>query len=135
MLIPVSKIECIYNEAILFTVDMFDERSAIREHAYPELKQFCLSKGLDFQLVDLNFGWRDEHPSLNIEQISKLYNHEIAECQNLSLGPSFVVSFFYVIYIYVYMNICIYILLYTGSLLHQNNSDWYQGSPSWESAF
>ena len=107
-MIPVSKIECIYNEAILFTVDMFDERSAIREHAYPELKQFCLSKGLDLQLVDLNFGWRDEHPSLNIEQISKLYSHEIAECQKLSLGPSFVVSYFYISMLYTY--VCVYVI-------------------------
>ncbi|XP_033116394.1 NACHT domain- and WD repeat-containing protein 1-like isoform X2 [Anneissia japonica] len=66
--------------------DTVAERNILLEKAYPELKKWCQEKGLDFQVVDMRWGVRDEvnddHMTLNI------CLREIENCQVLSVGPN-----------------------------------------------
>ena len=58
---------------------------------YPRLKDYCKSKhGLEFQVIDMRWGVRDE--ATDDHMTSELCMKEIAECQRLSVGPNFVVS-------------------------------------------
>ena len=60
------------------------------EQAYPKLKEFCRNKyGLEFQIVDLRWGIQeeaeDDHTTVDF------CLKEIHNCQQTSVGPSFVV--------------------------------------------
>ncbi len=69
------------------------ERNALMKDIYPKLKDYCKSRhGLEFQVVDMRWGVRDE--AADDHQTSYLCMKEIAACQKLSTGPSFVVSNF-----------------------------------------
>lgn len=57
---------------------------------YPKLKEFCQSMGYDFQVVDMRWGVRDE--ATVDHMTSELCMRELKACQNISTGPSFVVS-------------------------------------------
>ena len=65
------------------------------ERIYPRLKTYCSEyHGLDFQVVDMRWGVRDE--STDEHKTAELCMNEIEACQRLSLGPNFVVNkFFY----------------------------------------
>uniref|UniRef100_A0A1I8AA47 WD_REPEATS_REGION domain-containing protein n=2 Tax=Steinernema glaseri TaxID=37863 RepID=A0A1I8AA47_9BILA len=66
------------------------ERNALMEEVYPALKEYCRENhGLDFQVVDMRWGVRDE--ATDDHMTTKLCINEIANCQRLSLGPNFVV--------------------------------------------
>ncbi|CAI5452798.1 unnamed protein product [Caenorhabditis angaria] len=66
------------------------ERNALMEDIYPKLKEYCReTHGLDFQVVDMRWGVRDE--ATDDHMTTKLCINEIANCQRLSVGPNFVV--------------------------------------------
>ncbi|XP_077990677.1 NACHT and WD repeat domain-containing protein 2-like [Glandiceps talaboti] len=65
------------------------ERNALMRDVYPKLKDYCKSKyGLEFQVVDMRWGVRDE--ATDDHMTSELCMNEIAACQKLSIGPNFV---------------------------------------------
>ncbi|XP_077990681.1 NACHT domain- and WD repeat-containing protein 1-like [Glandiceps talaboti] len=65
------------------------ERNALMRDVYPKLKDYCKSKyGLEFQVVDMRWGVRDE--ATDDHMTSELCMNEIAACQKLSTGPNFV---------------------------------------------
>lgn len=57
---------------------------------YPRLKKFCHEHGYEFQVVDMRWGIRDQ--SMDDHETMELCIREIKNCQNVSTGPSFVVS-------------------------------------------
>ncbi|ELT97480.1 hypothetical protein CAPTEDRAFT_103802, partial [Capitella teleta] len=70
--------------------DMAAERNALMEHVYPKLKDFCRDKyGLEFQVVDLRWGIREE--AQDDHTIIETCLQEIERCKKTSIGPSFVV--------------------------------------------
>ena len=82
------------------------ERNALARFAYPELQQYCIQLGLDFQVVDLRWGVTDE--VINDHQVSELCLREIATCQQVSLGPHFVVCLsclFIFLIIIIFLNV------------------------------
>ena len=73
-------------------IDMKEERNMLLMQAVPEIQNFCSQLGLHFQLVDLN--WAVEDGMLDSDlSLGGVHQREIAECQQLSLAPNFVVSF------------------------------------------
>ncbi len=67
------------------------ERQKLMREAIPEIQEFCSKFGLHFQLVDLSWGAsQDPHGLVGVS--ADLRKNEIVECQNISLGPHFVVS-------------------------------------------
>uniref|UniRef100_A0A914PZA0 DUF4062 domain-containing protein n=2 Tax=Panagrolaimus TaxID=55784 RepID=A0A914PZA0_9BILA len=66
------------------------ERNALMEDVYPALKMYCReTHGLDFQVVDMRWGVRDE--ATDDHMTTNLCINEIHNCQKLSMGPNFVV--------------------------------------------
>ncbi|XP_074658721.1 NACHT and WD repeat domain-containing protein 2-like [Tubulanus polymorphus] len=66
------------------------ERNALMENVYPLLKKYCREKhGLEFQVVDMRWGVRDE--ATDDHMTTELCMKEIENCQRLSTGPNFVV--------------------------------------------
>jgi hypothetical protein len=65
------------------------ERNMLMENIYPKLKEYCRERGLEFQVVDMRWGVRDE--STDDHKTADLCMNEIDNCQRLSLGPNFVV--------------------------------------------
>ncbi|KAL8578635.1 hypothetical protein ACOMHN_007093 [Nucella lapillus] len=66
------------------------ERNNLMEKVYPRLKEFCREKhGLEFQVVDMRWGVRDE--ATDDHMTTELCMHEIDICQRLSVGPNFIV--------------------------------------------
>eukprot|EP00118_Oscarella_pearsei_P010463 m.64383 g.64383 ORF g.64383 m.64383 type:complete len:1662 (+) comp35248_c0_seq9:54-5039(+) len=76
----------------IFTSSTFSdtkvERDMLMETVYPCLKSYCRSLGLDFQIVDMRWGVRDE--SVDEHLIVDLCLAEIKLCQEISVGPQFV---------------------------------------------
>ena len=62
----------------------------LAKHVYPELRRRCAQLDLDFQVVDLRWGLtaetENDHSGTNVCLL------EIKNCQDMSLGPNFVVS-------------------------------------------
>ncbi|XP_035219910.1 NACHT and WD repeat domain-containing protein 2-like [Stegodyphus dumicola] len=82
-----SKIVRIFTSST-FT-DMSMERNALMEEVYPRIKDFCREKhGLEFQVVDMRWGVRDE--ATDDHMTTDLCMREIENCQRLSMGPNFV---------------------------------------------
>ena len=73
-------------------LDMRAERNMLQRDAYPKLKQFCSDLDLDFKLVDMRWGVTDD--ATNDHETERLCQAEIANCQRLSIGTNFVVSFY-----------------------------------------
>jgi len=76
----------------IFTSSTFDdlkvERDMLMQRAYPEIRRQCEALNLQFQVVDMRWGIRDE--STNDHATSAICMQEIKECQTQSLGPNFV---------------------------------------------
>jgi len=69
--------------------DMTLERNTLMERAYPRMKKLCRERySLDFQVVDMRWGVRDE--ATDDHQTVELCSREIRNCQRVSLGPNFV---------------------------------------------
>ncbi|XP_043919383.1 NACHT and WD repeat domain-containing protein 2 [Protopterus annectens] len=65
------------------------ERSALREHVYPKLREFCRENyGLDFQVVDLYWGIDSEE--WDSPELQKTRMKLLEECLKTSAGPCFV---------------------------------------------
>ena len=78
---------------VLINPDTSTERNALMRETYPRLKDYCKSRhGLEFQVIDMRWGVRDE--ATDDHMTSQLCMAEIAACQRLSVGPNFVVSRF-----------------------------------------
>uniref|UniRef100_A0A8R1E377 NACHT domain-containing protein n=2 Tax=Caenorhabditis japonica TaxID=281687 RepID=A0A8R1E377_CAEJA len=85
----VSALTAILLDGSTFT-DTTVERNALMEDIYPKLKEYCReTHGLDFQVVDMRWGVRDE--ATDDHMTTKLCINEIANCQRLSVGANFVV--------------------------------------------
>ncbi|XP_037797036.1 NACHT and WD repeat domain-containing protein 2-like [Penaeus monodon] len=86
---PVSSKVCRIFTSSTFT-DMLMERNTLMAEVYPRLKEFCREKhGLEFQVVDMRWGVRDE--ATDDHMTTELCMREIDNCQRLSMGPNFVV--------------------------------------------
>ena len=70
--------------------DTFEERNRLMRDVYPNLRTYCQGHGLEFQVVDMRWGVRDEATADH--KTSELCMQEIRNCQRLSPGPNFVVS-------------------------------------------
>ncbi|KFW04553.1 Leucine-rich repeat and WD repeat-containing protein KIAA1239, partial [Eurypyga helias] len=69
--------------------DTIAERSALREHVYPKLREFCRENyGLEFQVIDLYWGVEaDEWDSPELQQTRMKL---LEDCLKSSAGPCFV---------------------------------------------
>lgn len=67
------------------------ERNTLVCEVYPELRDYCTSCGLDFQVVDMRWGVTDD--SSNDHSVEQLCLLEVANCQKVSVGPNFIVCF------------------------------------------
>ncbi|PAA84392.1 hypothetical protein BOX15_Mlig005707g1 [Macrostomum lignano] len=66
------------------------ERNSLMERVYPKIKEYCREKhGLEFQVVDMRWGVRDE--ATDDHMTTELCLREIKTCQRVSVGPNFVV--------------------------------------------
>ncbi|OAF67265.1 Leucine-rich repeat and WD repeat-containing protein [Intoshia linei] len=82
-----SKIVRIFTSST-FT-DTKHERNALIEKVYPRVKEFCrVNYGIDFQVVDMRWGVRDE--ATDDHMTADICLNEIKNCQRLSIGPNFV---------------------------------------------
>ncbi|XP_076319840.1 NACHT and WD repeat domain-containing protein 2 isoform X1 [Tachypleus tridentatus] len=83
-----SKIVRIFTSST-FT-DMSMERNTLMEEVYPRIKEYCRERhGLEFQVVDMRWGVRDE--ATDDHMTTELCMNEIKNCQRVSMGPNFVV--------------------------------------------
>lgn len=73
-------------------VDFIEERNWLSHETFPHLQTYCQTLGLEFQVVDLRWGLRDEN--ISYHQTSDVCIQEIYNCQRLSLGPSFLVCMY-----------------------------------------
>lgn len=70
--------------------DTHEERDYLIENIYPKLRDYCKNEhGLDFQIVDMRWGIPNE--TSNDHSTTSICLTEIENCQNLSLGPNFIV--------------------------------------------
>lgn len=70
--------------------DTTEERNRLIRDVYPSLRTFCQQRGLEFQVVDMRWGVRDEATADH--KTNELCMQEIKNCQRLTPGPNFVVS-------------------------------------------
>ncbi|XP_066996019.2 NACHT and WD repeat domain-containing protein 2 [Anabrus simplex] len=83
-----SKIVRIFTSSTFTDTTM--ERNTLMAQCYPKLKDYCREKhGLEFQVVDMRWGVRDE--ATDDHMTTELCMKEIENCQRLSMGPNFVV--------------------------------------------
>ena len=71
------------------SLDFTEERNQLLRDTFPHLQSYCRTLGLEFQVVDMRWGVRDENISYHLT--SEVCIQEILNCQRLSLGPSFLV--------------------------------------------
>uniref|UniRef100_A0A1I8FXK9 DUF4062 domain-containing protein n=1 Tax=Macrostomum lignano TaxID=282301 RepID=A0A1I8FXK9_9PLAT len=75
---------------LMFNADTGVERNSLMERVYPKIKEYCREKhGLEFQVVDMRWGVRDE--ATDDHMTTELCLREIKTCQRVSVGPNFVV--------------------------------------------
>ncbi|XP_072026817.1 NACHT domain- and WD repeat-containing protein 1-like [Amphiura filiformis] len=67
--------------------DTTAERNYLHKKAFPKLTDWCREKHLDFQVVDMRWGVRDEATADHMT--TELCIREIRNCQQLSIGPNF----------------------------------------------
>ena len=76
-------------------LDSAEERNALMNIVYPQLKSFCYQFGYHFHMIDLYWGKecavKEYSISFNPHHAKKATN-EIKLCQEFSSGPSFIVS-------------------------------------------
>ncbi|KAL6427737.1 hypothetical protein ACFW04_008880 [Cataglyphis niger] len=83
-----SKIVRIFTSSTFTDTTM--ERNTLMAQCYPKIKDYCREKhGLEFQVVDMRWGVRDE--ATDDHMTTELCMREIENCQRLSMGPNFVV--------------------------------------------
>lgn len=70
--------------------DMKDARNYLLSEALPELQEFCHQNGLQFQLIDLNWGMSEDW--IFDQDIYKVCLQQIQMCHQYSSGPFYVVS-------------------------------------------
>ena len=75
---------------LLFHADFIHERNKLLKETFPALRRYCQQVGLEFEIVDMRWGVRDENISYHIT--SEICIQEIVNCQRVSLGPSLLVS-------------------------------------------
>ena len=87
---------CNQRKILKFIITMFSilsdfviERDKLSREVFPRLQAYCQSLGLEFQVVDMRWGVRDEN--ISYHQTSDVCIQEIHNCQRLSVGPSFLV--------------------------------------------
>ncbi|NXL07609.1 NWD2 protein, partial [Mesembrinibis cayennensis] len=69
--------------------DTIAERSALREHVYPKLREFCRENyGLEFQVIDLY--WGVEPDEWDSPELQKTRMKLLEDCLKSSAGPCFV---------------------------------------------
>ncbi|KAJ8318733.1 hypothetical protein KUTeg_003824 [Tegillarca granosa] len=68
--------------------NMRAERNTLAREVYPRLKEICFKYDLDFQVVDMRWGVTED--SQNDHSVEQICLTEIENCQNVSLGPNFV---------------------------------------------
>ncbi|XP_032427976.1 NACHT domain- and WD repeat-containing protein 1 isoform X1 [Xiphophorus hellerii] len=68
--------------------DMSVERKVLLEKAFPEVRSFCRSLGLVFEVVDLSWGIRTF--PYGDHEVSEIFLQEIQTSQKVSAGPAFV---------------------------------------------
>uniref|UniRef100_A0A3B5RBF3 Uncharacterized protein n=1 Tax=Xiphophorus maculatus TaxID=8083 RepID=A0A3B5RBF3_XIPMA len=66
------------------------ERKVLLEKAFPEVRSFCRSLGLVFEVVDLSWGIRTF--PYGDHEVGEIFLQEIQTSQKVSAGPAFVVS-------------------------------------------
>ena len=69
--------------------DLKEERNALQERVFPELKELCLAQGARFQPIDLRWGVSEE-ASLD-QQAVNICLDEIERCRATSPRPNFIV--------------------------------------------
>lgn len=87
---PKSQIFIFHRIIFFYYSDTQIERNALMVDTYPKIQEFCANLGLDFQVIDMHWGIPDE--SQLDYSMEELCLSEIKNCQNLSLGPNFVVN-------------------------------------------
>ena len=84
------KLFCMHNH-----IDSVEERNALMNVVYPQLKSFCYQFGYHFHMVDLYWDkkctLREYSISFDSHYLKKAIN-EIKLCQEFSSGPTFIVS-------------------------------------------
>ena len=74
-------------------IDTHDERDYLIQFIYPRLRSYCREKyGMEFQVIDMRWGISNE-ASGDLAATTICLN-EIKNCQNISIGPNFVVNEF-----------------------------------------
>ncbi|XP_068761739.1 NACHT domain- and WD repeat-containing protein 1-like [Montipora capricornis] len=68
--------------------DTVEERNRLMRDVYPSLRTYCQQRGLEFQVVDMRWGVRDEATADH--KTNELCLQEIKNCQRLTPGPNFV---------------------------------------------
>ncbi|XP_059080387.1 NACHT and WD repeat domain-containing protein 2-like [Tigriopus californicus] len=69
--------------------DMVVEKNILLTEVYPKLKDYCREQyGLEFQVVDMRWGVRDE--STDDHMTTDICLEEIRNCQKSSIGPNFI---------------------------------------------
>ena len=83
---PVAPIVRVYI-ASTFT-DMVLEKTELVNHIFPILKNYCKDRyGIEFQMVDMRWGIRDE--STDDHMTTSICLEELEHCKRVSVGPSF----------------------------------------------
>lgn len=68
--------------------DFEAEREALQERVFPELEEFCRSRGATFQAIDLRWGITEE--AQREHETMRICLEELRRCQELSPKPNFV---------------------------------------------
>ena len=83
---PVASVVRVYI-ASTFT-DMVLEKTELVNHIFPILKTYCKDRyGIEFQMVDMRWGIRDE--STDDHMTTSICLEELEHCKRVSVGPSF----------------------------------------------
>ena len=86
-----NQLQPLYTESNTFFIDTKGERNYLARLAYPQLQEWCQSLGLEFQVVDMRWGVTQD--AVLDHATTSICLQQIAECQRLSRGTNFVVSF------------------------------------------
>ncbi|XP_023331552.1 NACHT and WD repeat domain-containing protein 2 [Eurytemora carolleeae] len=65
------------------------EKSVLFQEVQPQLKKYCMDTyGIEFQMIDVRWGVRDE--STDDHSTTNIFLQEVKNCKINSLGPSFI---------------------------------------------
>ena len=71
--------------------DLGAERTIMMSKAFPRLRTYCKERGFELQVCDMNWGIKDTSTDEHSYASSCL--RELKECEEVSKGPFFVVSY------------------------------------------